>query len=266
MEEPENTSEQPVMWKRYFLHISYDGTNYHGWQRQLNSHSVQEEIESALRKLLRQEKVITVGCGRTDTGVHARDFYLHFNAEKPITDKAEILFKLNLMLPKDIGLFGLWQVADLTHARFNANERSYEYHIHQRRDPFIERFSTFYPWPLDIERMNEAAAMLLPYKDFAAFCKSGGGQKTTLCDLHEARWERHDYKLVFHIRANRFLRNMVRAVVGTLLEVGRGKMDLAEFKAIIEGGKRTQAGQTAPAQGLHLTRIVYPADKIQPID
>lgn len=266
MEELEVHDDQPAMWKRYFLHISYDGTNYHGWQRQLNSHSVQEEIEAALRKLLRQEKVVSVGCGRTDAGVHARDFYLHFNAEKTITDKSEILFKLNLMLPKDIGLFGLWQVGNLTHARFDAIERSYEYHIHQRRDPFIQRFSTFYPWALDIDRMNEAAAMLLPYKDFAAFCKSGGGQKTTLCDLREARWEQHDYKLVFHIRADRFLRNMVRAVVGTLLEVGRGKMDLAEFRTIVEGGKRTQAGESVPAQGLHLTRILYPSDKIQPID
>jgi tRNA pseudouridine38-40 synthase len=266
MEELQAQEEQPVMWKRYFLHISYDGTHYHGWQRQLNSHSVQEEIESALRKLLRQEKVVSVGCGRTDAGVHARDFYLHFNAEKPITNKEEILFKLNLMLPKDIGLFGLWQVGDLTHARFDAIERSYEYHIHSRRDPFIQRFSTFYPWSLDIDRMNEAASLLLSYRDFAAFCKTGGGQKTTLCDLREARWVQDGYKLVFHIRADRFLRNMVRAVVGTLLEVGRGKMDLNDFRRIVEGGKRTQAGESVPAQGLHLTRIVYPPQKIQAID
>lgn len=266
MEESEPYDAQPVMWKRYFLHISYDGTNYHGWQRQLNSHSVQEEIESALRKLLRQEKVVSVGCGRTDAGVHARDFYLHFNAENPILDKEEVFFKLNLMLPKDIGLFGLWQVGDLTHARFDATERSYEYHIHQRRDPFVQRFSTFYPWPLDVGRMNEAAALLLSYNDFAAFCKTGGGQKTTLCDLREARWEQDDYRLVFHIRADRFLRNMVRAVVGTLLEVGRGKLSLSEFQAIVEGGKRTQAGESVPAQGLHLTRIRYPEDKIRAID
>lgn len=257
-------SENP-MWKRYFLHISYDGTNYHGWQRQLNGHSVQEEIEAALRKLLRQEKVVSVGCGRTDAGVHARDFYLHFNAEKPILNKEEILFKLNLMLPKDIGLFGMWQVDYLAHARFDAMERSYEYHIHQRRDPFIQRFSTFYPWPLDVNKMNEAANILLRYKDFAAFCKTGGGQKTTLCDLRKAYWIQDDYKLVFHITADRFLRNMVRAIVGTLIEVGRGKLSLEQFVAIVEGGKRTQAGESVAAQGLHLTSIIYPAEKIKEV-
>ena len=261
----EITEDAKVIWKRYFLHISYDGTNYHGWQRQLNSHSVQEEIEGALRKLLRQEKVISVGCGRTDTGVHARDFYLHFNAEQPILNKEEILFKLNLMLPKDIGLFGLWQVQNLAHARFNADERSYEYHIHQRRNPFIQRFSTFFPWALDVAKMNEAAALLLNYGDFAAFCKTGGGQKTTLCDLRKAYWVEDDYKLVFHITADRFLRNMVRAIVGTLLQVGKGRMSLEQFVAIIEGGRRTQAGESAPPQGLHLTHIHYPPEKIQEV-
>jgi tRNA pseudouridine38-40 synthase len=262
----ESIVPEKALWKRYFLHISYDGTNYHGWQRQLNSHSVQEEIEGALRKLLRQEKVVSVGCGRTDSGVHARDFYLHFNAENPILNKEEILFKLNLMLPKDIGLFGMWQVDYMAHARFDAIERSYEYHIHQRRDPFIERFSTFFPWPLDFNAMNEAATILLEFKDFAAFCKTGGGQKTTLCDLRKAYWVRDDYKLVFHITADRFLRNMVRAVVGTLIEVGRGKLSMQEFIQIIEGGKRTRAGESMPPQGLHLTSIVYPPEKIKEIN
>jgi tRNA pseudouridine38-40 synthase len=259
----ENKSPESPMWKRYFLHISYDGTNYHGWQRQLNGNSIQAEIEGALRKLLRQERVVTVGCGRTDAGVHARDFYLHFNAENPILNKEEILFKLNLMLPKDIGLYGLWQVDYLTHARFDAIERSYEYHIHQKRDPFIQRFSTFYPWPLDVAKMNDAASLLLNYTDFAAFCKTGGGQKTTFCDLRKAYWVEHEHKLIFHITADRFLRNMVRAVVGTLLEVGRGKMDMQQFQTIVEGGKRTQAGESGPAQGLHLTQILYPPTKIQ---
>ncbi|MFN5295141.1 MAG: tRNA pseudouridine(38-40) synthase TruA [Flavobacteriales bacterium] len=266
MTEPiETTENDKPLWKRYFMHISYDGTNYHGWQRQLNSHSVQEEIEGALRKLLRQERVVSVGCGRTDSGVHARDFYLHFNAEKPIENKADIFFKLNMLLPKDIGLYGLWQVDYLAHARFDANERSYEYHIHQKRDPFIERFSTFYPWELDVPKMNEAAQLMLNYSDFAAFCKTGGGQKTTLCDLRKAYWVQDDYKLVFHITADRFLRNMVRAVVGTLIEVGRGKITLEQFQAIVEGGKRTKAGESVPPQGLHLTRINYPEEKIREV-
>jgi tRNA pseudouridine38-40 synthase len=247
-----------ILWDRYFMHISYDGTEYHGWQRQLNSHSVQEEIEAALRKLLRQEKIISVGCGRTDAGVHARNFYLHFNAEKPIENLDDIFFKLNMMLPKDIGLFKLWKVEPLAHARFDATERSYEYHIHQRRDPFVQRYSYFFPWPLNVDKMNEAAALLLNYKDFASFCKSGGGQKSTLCDLRHAQWIQNGDKLVFHITANRFLRNMVRAVVGTLMDVGKGKITLDEFVEIIEKGQRTYAGDSASARGLHLTKIIYP--------
>lgn len=251
-------TQSTEMWQRYFMRISYDGTNYHGWQRQLNGHSVQEEIESTLRKLLRQQRVVTVGCGRTDAGVHARDFFLHFNAEHQIENLDDIFFKLNMMLPRDIGLYRIWEVDNLAHARFDAIERSYEYHIHQQRDPFVERFSNFYPWPLDLDKMNEAAAMLLEYHDFAAFCKTGGGQKTTLCDVRRAVWEKHDYKWVFHITADRFLRNMVRAVVGTLIDVGRGKLNTEEFRKIIETGKRKMAGESVAARGLHLTRIVYP--------
>lgn len=260
----ESPQDVPNNWKRYFLRLSYDGTNYHGWQRQPNSHSVQEEIEQALRKLLRQERVVTVGCGRTDTGVHAREFYMHFNAENPDMNKQEILFKLNMMLPHDIGVYSLWQVRDKAHARFDAIERSYEYHIHQQRDPFVTRFSTFYPWPLNIEAMNEAASIMLAYHDFSAFCKTGGGQKTTICDLREAKWIQYDYKLVFHITADRFLRNMVRSVVGTLIQVGKGKMNLEQFRKIIEGGRRTQAGESVTPQGLHLTRVIYPAERIAP--
>lgn len=258
LNEDENVEPASEMWPRYFMRISYDGTNYHGWQRQTNGHSVQAEIEGALRKLLRQEKVVTVGCGRTDAGVHARDFYLHFNAENHIEDLETIFFKLNMMLPHDIGLFRIWEVPHLAHARFDAMERSYEYHIHQQRDPFVERFSTFYPWPLDMDKMNEAAALLLNYLDFAAFCKSGGGQKTTYCDVREARWVKEDYKWVFHITADRFLRNMVRSVVGTLIAVGRGKIGVDDFRTIIEAGKRKMAGESVDARGLHLTRIIYP--------
>lgn len=265
MNEPEDTyieeQNEPVAgeWqKRYFMHISYDGTNYHGWQRQKNGHSVQAEIESALRKILGLEKVITIGCGRTDTGVHARMFYLHFNAERPIENMEEIFFKLNMMLPFDIGLYKIWEVHDKAHTRFDATERSYEYHIHQKRDPFVHRFSTFFRWPLDVDAMNEAASVLMDYKDFASFCKTKGGQKTTLCDVREAYWIKNNDKLVFHITADRFLRNMVRAIVGTLLEIGRGKMTQQEFIEAIEGKNRKLARESAKAQGLHLTNIKYP--------
>jgi tRNA pseudouridine38-40 synthase len=263
-ESTSNKIESPS-WKRYFLKLSYDGSNYHGWQRQPNSHSVQEEIEMALRKLLRQERVVSVGCGRTDSGVHAREFYMHFNAENPEMNKEEILFKLNMMLPHDIGVYALWQVQDRTNARFDAIERSYEYHIHQERDPFVTKFSTFYPWPLDVDAMNEASQILLRYDDFSAFCKTGGSQKTTICDLRQAEWRVNGSKLEFHITANRFLRNMVRAIVGTMVAVGKKKISLSEFQEIIEGGKRSNAGDSAPPQGLHLTRIIYPAESIAPI-
>ena len=265
MDELEYTTEDERMnsvekeWQnRYFMHISYDGTNYSGWQRQLNSHTVQAEIEGALCKLLRMPTVVTIGCGRTDTGVHARNFFLHFQTEKPIEQLDELFFKLNMMLPKDIGLYRIWQVHDKAHARFDATQRSYEYHIHQVRDPFVQRFSTFYPWPLDVDRMNEAAALLLNYTDFASFCKSNGGQKTTQCIVREAYWEKHEDKLVFYITANRFLRNMVRAIVGTLLDVGRGKIQVEEVKDIIEGKSRKLASESAKAQGLHLTEVKYP--------
>lgn len=252
------TDIEKVRLPRYFMHISYDGGNYNGWQRQLNGHSVQAEIEAALCKLLRQEKVISIGCGRTYAGVHARNFYLHFTAEREIENIDEIFFKLNMMLPFDIGLYKLWKVHDKAHARFDATERSYEYHIHRVRDPFVHRFSTFYPWPLDIELMQKASQKLMQYRDFAAFCKSRGGQKTTLCDLRAAYWEVKGDHLIFHISANRFLRNMVRAIVGTLLDIGRGKITYEEFITIIEEGKRTHAGDSAKAQGLHLTKIKYP--------
>ncbi len=250
--------ESPVMWKRYFMHISYDGTNYHGWQRQLNSHSVQEEIEMALRKLLRQTRIISVGCGRTDSGVHARQFFLHFNAEKAIEDLDGLFFRLNMMLPKDIGIYKVWQVDNLAHARFDAIERSYEYHLHQMRNPFIDRFSTFFPWELDVDKMNEAAAKLLNYSDFASFAKTGGGSRTTICDLRRAEWHVYDERMVFYITADRFLRNMVRAIVGTLIDVGRNRISQDEFVSIIEGGSRSKASDSAAARGLHLTQIIYP--------
>lgn len=246
------------IWPRYFMHISYDGTNYNGWQRQLNGNSIQAEIEGALSKLLRVERVVTIGCGRTDSGVHARNFYLHFTIQNVIENMDDIFFKLNMMLPPDIGLYKLWQVHDHAHARFDATERSYEYHIHRVRDPFVRQYSTFFPWPLDVEIMQKGAAKLLEYTDFASFCKSRGGQKTTLCDLRAAYWEVLPDKLIFHITANRFLRNMVRAIVGTLLDLGRGRITMDEFVEIIEGGKRANAGDSAKPQGLHLTQIKYP--------
>ena len=252
----ENT--EGTLWPRYFMRLAYDGTNYHGWQRQPNGHSVQAEMEAALRKLLRQTTVVTIGCGRTDTGVHASEFFLHFNAEKEIVNIPDLLFKINQLLPWDIAVFDIYPVHNKAHARFDAIERSYEYHIHQVRDPFVHRFSTYYPWELDVDAMNKAAQLLIKKGDFACFCKAGGGQKTTICDVREARWVQNGSKLVFHITADRFLRNMVRAVVGTLIMVGRGKLTMEEMKDVLESGNRSMAGESVKASGLSLTRVVYP--------
>jgi tRNA pseudouridine38-40 synthase len=254
----EAQEEQAYTRPRYFLHISYDGTEYSGWQIQPNGNTVQAEIEAALRKLLRQEKVITLGCGRTDTGVHARKFYLHFETDKEIESHKDLFFKLNQLLPWDIAVHDIIRVADRAHARFDATERTYEYHVHQRRDPFIHRFSKYFPFDLDHEKMNEAAGMLLNYTNFASFRKANGGQKTDICDVRAARWERFDHRLVFTITADRFLRNMVRAIVGTHFDIGRGKMTLEEYVKVIESGDRGNAGDSIKACGLHLVDVKYP--------
>lgn len=256
----DTTPDTSVMRPRYFMRLAYDGTRYHGWQRQPNAHSVQAEIEQALSKLLRQSPVITTGCGRTDTGVHASDFYLHFDTHNIIEDTTDLLFRLNNFIPKDIGVYGIWRVPDKAHARFDAIERSYEYHIHNRRIPFVRHYSSFYPYQLDIERMNEAAQLMIGQRDFAVFCKSGGGQNTTICDVRYAQWIAKDGQFVFHITADRFLRNMVRAVVGTLCDVGRGKITVEGFGQILQETSRSMSGESVYATGLTLTQVKYPSE------
>jgi tRNA pseudouridine38-40 synthase len=257
--EAEERSEFP----RYFLRIAYDGTNYHGWQRQPNAHSVQAEIELALCKILRLEKVITTGCGRTDSGVHASDFYLHFIPECNEINSNEVLFKLQQVVPKDIRIKELVLVNNRAHARFDAIERSYEYRITQIRDPFL-RFHTYYfPFPLNINAMNEAAELLLGKKDFASFCKAGGGQTTTICNITRAEWKKENEMLIFFITADRFLRNMVRAIVGTLIQVGLGKLSVQDFNSILSSGKRSEAGDSVKPEGLFLTSVVYPDSTFQ---
>lgn len=248
-----------ILWPRYFIHLAYDGGNFHGWQRQPNAESVQSVLEAALCKILRQDKVITTGCGRTDTGVHATSFYAHFNAESEITDTEETLFRLNQVLPSAISIFELFQVGDKCHSRFDAMERSYEYFLHQRKDPFFYGRSMFYPYALDFDAMNQAAKCLVRKGDFSSFCKSGGGQKTNICDVRNAYWKMNESgQWVFYITADRFLRNMVRAVVGTLLEVGRGKISQQEMEAILEAKERGAAGESVYACGLYLTEVKYP--------
>ncbi|MEL4455565.1 tRNA pseudouridine(38-40) synthase TruA [Lutimonas vermicola] len=242
---------------RYFVELSYHGKNYHGWQIQPNEISVQEIIEKALSLLLKQE-ISIVGCGRTDSGVHASQFFFHFDIDATI-DKRKLKFKLNSFLPKDIAIFRITRVQEDAHARFSAVSRSYQYRISLVKNVFENDLSLqLSENHLDIDKMNRAALLLMDYIDFKSFSKNKTDVKTFDCTISEAFWEREGENLTFHISANRFLRNMVRAIVGTLLEVGKNRMSIHEFKSVIELRDRTRAGASAKAKGLYLTKVSYP--------
>lgn len=247
---------------RCFLDLSYNGTEYHGWQRQPVAISVQQVLEEKLSDLLGCTTMV-VGCGRTDTGVHASSFFAHFDWEgefgSRFSDWEQAAWKLNGMLPADIGVKKIFQVDDRAHARFDATERAYTYHVHARKDPFLEGRSARVYHGLDLMAMNEAAQSLVFKGDFASFCKAGGGQKTTLCDVRHAKWtQTAEHRYRFDISADRFLRNMVRAIVGTTLEVGRGRMPVDHMRAVVAAADRGEAGASAPACGLYLSRVDYP--------
>lgn len=242
---------------RYFITFSYDGTAYHGWQVQPGADTVQARLEAALSTILRQP-VGVVGAGRTDAGVHARMMVAHFDFPAIPDDLA---YKLNRLLPRDIAVGGIRPVADTMHARFSATKRTYHYYLHTAKDPFARHYSWRCPYPLDFRAMNEAAALLPYYSDFAAFCKSHTDVKTTICRVGEARWEQlGPTQWRFVISADRFLRNMVRAVVGTLIEVGRGRMSLDGFRGVVEGRNRCNAGESMPANALALVGVEYEGD------
>ena len=240
---------------RYFVTFSYDGGRYHGWQIQPNGVSVQEKLQEALSTLLREEITVT-GAGRTDTGVHARLMVAHFEADE--IDCEQLTYKLNRLLPQDIAVQKVERVSEEMHARFSAKCRTYHYYIHTRKEPFLRTYSCEMHYALDFAKMNEAAQRLLDYEDFGAFCKSGADVKTTLCKVTKAEWlQTSPTTWHFEITANRFLRNMVRAVVGTLIDVGRGRLSVDEFCKVIEGKKRTEAGESMPGHALFLEKIEY---------
>ena len=246
--------------QRYFITLSYDGTRYHGWQIQPNGVSVQEKLQEALSTLLREPVTVT-GAGRTDAGVHARMMVAHFDipsCHDGILDGKQLAYKLNRLLPYDIAVSKVEPVSEEMHARFSATSRMYRYYIHTAKDPFQKAYSCEIHYPLDFDRMNEAANILMTYEDFGAFCKSGADVKTTLCQVTKAEWvQTSPTTWYFEIRANRFLRNMVRAVVGTLIEVGRGRLSLDDFRKVIEGKQRSDAGESMPGNALFLEDIVY---------
>ncbi len=248
-------SSKKYIFLRYFIELSYNGKNYHGWQIQPDAISVQEKLNIAISTIF-QEKIEVVGAGRTDAGVHASQMFAHFDIDKEL--KKEVVFKLNSILPNDIAVQNVFLVDDEKHARFDAASRSYEYKIWLGRNPFSLDFS----WQIhsqkpNLELMNKAAKLLLEYTDFQTFSKVKTEVYTFNCDVTEAYWSKEGNELTFYISANRFLRNMVRAIVGTLLDVGLGKISVDDFRTIIESKNRSKAGLSVPAKGLFLTNIKY---------
>jgi tRNA pseudouridine38-40 synthase len=244
---------------RYFIFLSYKGTDYHGWQIQPNGISVQEVLSKALTTVLRDEIEI-VGAGRTDAGVHATLMVAHFDSSVKLDKLTALSKKLNSVLPRDIAVSKILAVQDDAHARFDAVSRKYEYHIVNHKHVFKTEFAARFTHVLDFEQMNKAAATLLEYSDFTSFSKLHTDAKTNVCAIYTASWTENDGEWIFTIQADRFLRNMVRAIVGTLLEVGRGKMSVADFRKVIEAKNRCEAGVSVPAQGLYLVDIQYPSD------
>lgn len=241
---------------RYFLEIAYNGKNYCGWQKQPDENTVQQEIERFLSKVLQQE-INTMGAGRTDAGVHARQMFLHFDVSEAITI-TNFLYRANSFLPPDISVLNIYKVNDDDHTRFNAIAREYKYYVSINKDPFSIASAYQIKNIPDLKLMNEAASSLLDYTNFQCFSKVNTGVHTFNCKVTKAAWALKDGKLVFTISADRFLRNMVRAIVGTLLEVGSGKITIAEFHDIIKSKNRGAAGTSVPAHGLYLTKIIYP--------
>jgi tRNA pseudouridine38-40 synthase len=242
--------------QRYFIQLAYNGTNYHGWQIQPNAFTVQEVLAKAISVLTRIETDV-IGAGRTDTGVHASFFVAHFEMPEPI-DHEFLCKKLGVFLPNDISIQAIFPVDREMHARFSALSRTYHYYISNRKEPFRKEFVAHCPYLLDSLAMNEAALLLFNYIDFTSFSKLHTDVKTNNCKIMKAEWREENGLMVFEIKADRFLRNMVRAIVGSLVDVGRGKSSAENFKAIIESKNRCQAGTSVSANGLFLTNIEYP--------
>ena len=261
---------------RYFLCISYRGAGFSGWQIQENAHTIEAEVEKTLSTLL-GETIDVVGAGRTDTGVNAKNFYAHFDSssQELVSNPERIVYKMNAILPYGISVNSIIPVHEDAHARFDATSRTYKYYIHCSKDPFCESYSYFCKFDLDTDAMNRGAQFLLGKRDFSSFEKANGGNATSICEVTEARWEEYTpvvagsdstKYLVFTITANRFLRNMVRAVVGSLVEIGRGKRDPEWIYELLDQKDRCAAGQSVPGHALFLTNVEYPYIENNKID
>lgn len=249
---------------RYFLHLAYNGSSFFGWQIQPNHLSVQETLEKSLSLILHHDAIAVTGCGRTDTGVHASDFFAHFDWNEPLSREAchQLTNKLNNFLPKDIVIYKIFPVHPYAHARFDAEDRTYQYFISTQKNPFTHAQRFFMHRHLDVKRMNEAAQQLLNNEDFTSFSKVNTQVNNFICHVSQAQWTPHNEDLIFTITANRFLRNMVRAIVGTLVDVGLGKLTVDDFQNIINQRDRCKAGTSVPACALFLTKVRYPWDRI----
>jgi tRNA pseudouridine38-40 synthase len=244
---------------RYFMFLSFRGTAYNGWQLQPGKHTVQGVLVRALSTVLNAPTPVT-GAGRTDTGVHASFFCAHFDSLRDdLHTDGQMLYNLNSILPDDIAVKRIMKVSPEANARFDALSRTYKYTITREKDPFAADTAWLLYWPLDLQKLNEASDILLRHSDFTSFSRLHGGNRTNICRVTLARWDEEPGRLVFTIAADRFLRNMVRAIVGTLIPAGRGKLSATEFESVLNGRNRGLAGQSAPAHGLSLTAIEYPA-------
>lgn len=252
--------EMKIMKTRYFIFITFKGTLYHGWQLQPGSVTVQRIIDEALSTIL-NEKISTTGAGRTDSGVHALFFCAHFESIIPdLSNRNNLIYRLNRYLPKDISVSRIAQVHDDSHARYSAVSRTYRYYISRIKDPFLDDISWFVHGDIDVGNMNEACKTLLKYNDFTSFSRLHSGTRTNLCKVFLASWTEENNRLIFTIKADRFLRNMVRAITGTMIDVGRGKTSISGFEDIIKARDRGMAGKSAPAKGLFLEDIEYPVE------
>jgi tRNA pseudouridine38-40 synthase len=247
---------------RYFMKLAYNGTNYHGWQIQENAVTVQEVITKAVRLMWNKEFKM-IGCGRTDTGVHATEFYAHFNLEEEMSceELNDLVNRLNRYLPDDIVIYSIFSVPHDLHSRYDAVSRTYEYHIHTRKDPFLNQLSWFVHEQLDIDLMNRGGEIIKEYDDFTSFSKANVKRKTNICRVMKAHWELSGHRLIFTIEADRFLHDMVRAIVGTLVDLGRHKITIEDLRLIIESKNRCNAGESVAAKGLFLTRVEYPGSQ-----
>jgi len=244
---------------RYFIKLTYKGTKFHGWQYQPNAITIQEELEKVFSLILK-DKIKIIGAGRTDAGVHAINYIAHFDVNDVISNISKFIYKINSFLHADIVVHEIFKVKDDIHSRFAPISRTYEYRLYSEKNPFLKDTSYYVRFKLDYELMNKAAKYLFDYKDFTSFSKLHTDTKTNNCKIIKAEWERRGEQMIFTIEADRFLRNMVRAIVGTLLEIGKFRLDIEDFKKVIESKDRAKAGVSVPAHALFLTNIKYPED------